>query len=247
MIFDLEEILNINSDCDNFYNLPDIKIQLNSRKSYLDKETEENYIILKPEDYLIEGRRIKRNLDKSKKEDDLQKELDNIFNTGHEECQPAFMPIDVPAPRGPIFVFGEYFLRKFYTVFDRDHSLLGFSLANHGEDVSLIENIKTPYDNKQNEINKKENKFISKEISMPQTFEENIKNSENISGDGFLQTENEASMLDDEFTKSIGLNQDSNSPSDSLDLDLDFLINPEKSNNEKDNMQINDNSNQNII
>lgn len=66
MIFDLEEKLNINSNCNNFNSLPDIKITLNSRKSYLDKETEETYIILKPEDYIIEGRKIKRSLNKKK-------------------------------------------------------------------------------------------------------------------------------------------------------------------------------------
>jgi hypothetical protein len=53
------------------------------------------------------------------------------------------MPIDVPAPRGPIFVFGEYFLRKFYTVFDRDEKVIGISLANHTHNSSFVS---TPYD-----------------------------------------------------------------------------------------------------
>ena len=49
------------------------------------------------------------------------------------------MPIDVPHPRGPIFVFGEYFLRKFYTVFDRDRNLMGFSVANHNsKDINYL-------------------------------------------------------------------------------------------------------------
>merc|ERR1711957_987743 len=57
-------------------------------------------------------------------------------------------PIDVPRPRGPIFVFGEYFLRKFYTVFDRDRNVMGFSVANHNaKDINYHNlNIKTPYD-----------------------------------------------------------------------------------------------------
>ena len=58
------------------------------------------------------------------------------------------MPIDVPAPRGPIFIFGEYFLKKFYTVFDRDEKVIGVSVANHNANINTVEkyNIKTPYD-----------------------------------------------------------------------------------------------------
>jgi hypothetical protein len=71
----------------------------------------------------------------------------DLFPISREECLPAFMPIDVPAPRGPIFVFGEYFLRKFYTVFDRDQNLLGFSLANHDKTIDNKNfKIATPYD-----------------------------------------------------------------------------------------------------
>jgi hypothetical protein len=36
----------------------------------------------------------------------------------------------VPAPRGPIFVLGDTFMKKFYTVFDRDNNKIGFALAN---------------------------------------------------------------------------------------------------------------------
>jgi hypothetical protein len=32
------------------------------------------------------------------------------------------MALDVPAPRGPIFVIGDTFMRKYYTVFDRDEN-----------------------------------------------------------------------------------------------------------------------------
>jgi hypothetical protein len=113
--------------------LKDIRILLTVRKSYQDKETKKLEIKLSPEDYIIEGNKIKKNINDS---DSL-----NMFN---QECQPAFMPIDVPAPRGPIFVFGEYFLRKFYTVFDRDEKVLGIAPANHTNDQSGL--INTPYD-----------------------------------------------------------------------------------------------------
>jgi hypothetical protein len=44
-------------------------------------------------------------------------------------CAPAFMALDVPAPRGPIFVIGDSFMRKYYTLFDRDHNRVGFALS----------------------------------------------------------------------------------------------------------------------
>jgi hypothetical protein len=152
----MQEKLNIVSNCINFRDLPDIEIILNRRQSYKDKKLVVDKIVLRPEDYVIDGKKIKNNLD-------LQgdKDFSDLFSNNKEECQPAFMPIDVPAPRGPIFVFGEYFLRKFYTVFDRDENVLGFAHANHSsEDNIIIKNIVTPYDDTENELEKmeKENK-----------------------------------------------------------------------------------------
>lgn len=40
------------------------------------------------------------------------------------------MAVDVPAPRGPIFILGDTFMKKYYTVFDRDSNKIGFALAN---------------------------------------------------------------------------------------------------------------------
>lgn len=127
--------------------------------------------MLKPEDYIIEGRKIKNNLD-------IQgdKDFSDFFNS-KEECQPAFMPIDVPPPRGPLFVFGEYFLRKFYTVFDRDESVLGFSIANQSSDVSTIQSIVTPYDDSQDEIEKMQEK--TKNLNETININIEIKNNQN--------------------------------------------------------------------
>lgn len=48
-----------------------------------------------------------------------------IYEDG--ECKLALMPMDVSPPRGPLIVLGGVFLRKFYTVLDRDSSRVGFS------------------------------------------------------------------------------------------------------------------------
>lgn len=47
-------------------------------------------------------------------------------------CSLSLHPMDIPPPRGPIFVFGDPFLRRFLTVFDRDGPRVGFAVANRG-------------------------------------------------------------------------------------------------------------------
>lgn len=46
-------------------------------------------------------------------------------------CEASLMELDVPAPRGPIFVFGIPFLQKYYTVYDHENSQVGFAVAKH--------------------------------------------------------------------------------------------------------------------
>ncbi len=42
-------------------------------------------------------------------------------------CKRAFMPLDVQEPRGPLWVLGDIFLRKYFVVFDRDHKRIGIA------------------------------------------------------------------------------------------------------------------------
>ncbi len=221
MILELQNHLNINSDCSNYHSLPDLKIKVLSRKSYISKELYLHEIILKPSDYLIEGNRIKNNFN------GIDNEFLNLIN---EECQPAFMPIDVPPPRGPLFVFGEYFMKKFYTVFDRDENVVGLSLANHQTENENLDQIFTPYDDSL----KNKNKIIPniKETEEINTKKEN--NKEEIDFNLFMENfnKNNITIYDNSINSLKKINNESYDNSNKLDiLDLDLVIGEEKNSN----------------
>lgn len=58
------------------------------------------------------------------------------------------MKLDVPAPKGPMFVFGDILLRKFYTVFDRDSNQVGIALAKDEKEKIEGTTITNPYEQK---------------------------------------------------------------------------------------------------
>jgi len=97
--------LNVKEDCSNLNSLPDIKIDLDGKD-----------FSLSPSEYVL----------KTKNMDEMDS---SIPWDGTYQCAPAFMALDVPPPRGPIFIIGDTFLRKFYTVFDRNQNKIGFALA----------------------------------------------------------------------------------------------------------------------
>jgi hypothetical protein len=60
----------------------------------------------------------------------------DYVDKGSDGCQVSLMPLDVPPPNGPLFIFGDPFLRKYYTAYDRENNRIGFAAARH-TDVPL--------------------------------------------------------------------------------------------------------------
>jgi saccharopepsin len=55
----------------------------------------------------------------------------DYVDKGASGCDVSLMNLDVPPPKGPLFVFGIPFLQKFFTVYDHANDKVGFALAKH--------------------------------------------------------------------------------------------------------------------
>jgi len=73
---------------------------------------------------------------------------DDYMDRTGDSCSFSLMALDVPPPKGPVFIFGDPFLRRFVTIYDRTKPAVGFAVAKHsgaadeGSTSGLIAQIK---------------------------------------------------------------------------------------------------------
>jgi len=107
--------LDIQQDCSNWDNIPDIALLLEASRPDGTKYIK-RYPLNKQE-YVFEA--------KSESGD-------------RRQCTPGLMALDVPEPRGPLWIVGDLFMMKYFTQYSRDSNQVMMGEAKHEEDMQLL-------------------------------------------------------------------------------------------------------------
>ena len=99
------QLINVAEDCSNFEQLPTLTYILSDSAGDHEFDLEPNYYIIK--------------------------QNDGGVGSGGGSCKPGFMALDVNPPRGPLWILGDTFMQKFFTVFSRQPPSVGFAVAKH--------------------------------------------------------------------------------------------------------------------
>ncbi|KAF7456227.1 putative aspartyl proteinase (eimepsin) [Cryptosporidium felis] len=110
----LTKVIPMEADCSRYMTSPRITYVINDING---KEVEMH---LDPQDYVIdEGGSFTWGV------------FSNYWSPQNHYCSFGYIPLDIPPPRGPLFVLGNNFIRKYYSIFDRDNLSVGFTPAKH--------------------------------------------------------------------------------------------------------------------